>query len=91
MIKDYLMEEWRPDLIMAYLQEMKPQNLRVNISSPTIKGQTDKIEPVYGTEFSVEALETITPRECVVDVPPPNIFFADNVDLIPEPSKEHPE
>ena len=62
---------------------MKPANLRVNILSPTFKGQTDQVEPIYGTEYSVEKLEIITPRECAVDVPPPNLFFPDNMDLIP--------
>lgn len=84
LIFDYLYKDWKPELIHAYLQQMVPQNLRVNISSPSYQGQTDQTEPIYGTQYSVEKLETITPRECAVDLPPPNIFFPDNMDLIPE-------
>lgn len=90
LVLDYLFEEWKPELIYAYLEQMKSENLRVNISSPSFKGQTDQVEPIYGTEYSVEKLETITPRECAVDVPPPNIFFPDNMDLIPESTVEFP-
>lgn len=90
LVLDYLFKEFKPDLILAYLEQMRPQNLRVNISSPTYQGTTDKVEPIYGTEYSVEVLEKVTPRECAVDVPPPNLFFPDNLGLIPESTAEYP-
>ena len=82
-IKDYLMEEWRPDLIMDYLVNMKQENLRILILSPTYQGQTDQVEPIYGTNYSVEKLQKIEGKKCKVDLPPPNQFFASNMDLIP--------
>lgn len=43
MIKDYLMENWKPELIRAYLQQMISKNLRVNVMSPTFKGSTNQV------------------------------------------------
>ena len=90
LVKDYLMEEWRPELILAYLEQMKQENLRVNIMSPLFEGQTDQVEPIYGTKYSVQPLEKILERECQVDLPPPNKFFASSMDLIPESLGEYP-
>lgn len=33
MIKNYLMEEWKPELITNYLQELREDNLRINITA----------------------------------------------------------
>ena len=59
MVKSYLMEEWKPELITAYLQQLTPDNLRINITAQDFEKVTDLTEPVYGTKYSVESIKNI--------------------------------
>lgn len=33
MVKNYLMEEWKPELITSYLKQLTSENLRINITA----------------------------------------------------------
>lgn len=83
------MEEWKPELIAAYLQQLTPDNLRINITAQDFESVTDLTEPVYGTKYSVESIKNIQPKKCDVSFPPPNPFFPDNFSLISS-NQEYP-
>ncbi|KAL7990487.1 hypothetical protein Chor_013917, partial [Crotalus horridus] len=51
---EYLLEEFRPDLIEMVLDKLKPENVRVAIVSKTFEGKTDKKERWYGTQYKQE-------------------------------------
>ena len=52
----YLMEEYRPDLITSVLSKLTPDNMRVAVIGKKWEGKTDRIEPWYGTEYSVNPI-----------------------------------
>ncbi|MGH0158734.1 UNVERIFIED_CONTAM: hypothetical protein FKN15_052350 [Acipenser sinensis] len=58
---EYLLEDFRPDLIEMVLDKLRPENMRVAVVSKSFEGQTDKTEEWYGTQYKQEALpeETI--------------------------------
>ncbi|MGH0118605.1 UNVERIFIED_CONTAM: hypothetical protein FKN15_050114 [Acipenser sinensis] len=58
---EYLLEDFRPDLIEMVLDKLRPENMRVAVVSKSFEGQTDKTEEWYGTHYKQEALpeETI--------------------------------
>ncbi|XP_043912628.1 insulin-degrading enzyme isoform X1 [Protopterus annectens] len=53
---EYLLEEFRPDLIEMVLHNLRPQNVRVAVVSKSFEGQTDKTEEWYGTHYKQEAI-----------------------------------
>ncbi|KAK2490270.1 hypothetical protein MC885_013819 [Smutsia gigantea] len=53
---EYLLEEFRPDLIEMVLDKLRPENVRVAIVSKSFEGKTDRTEEWYGTQYKQEAL-----------------------------------
>uniref|UniRef100_A0A7M4FAC3 Insulin-degrading enzyme n=1 Tax=Crocodylus porosus TaxID=8502 RepID=A0A7M4FAC3_CROPO len=53
---EYLLEEFRPDLIEMVLDKLKPENVRVAIVSKSFEGKTDRTEQWYGTQYKQEAV-----------------------------------
>ncbi|XP_056616513.1 insulin-degrading enzyme isoform X2 [Triplophysa dalaica] len=53
---EYLLEEFRPDLIEMVLDKLRPENFRVAVVSKSFEGQTDKTEEWYGTQYKQEAI-----------------------------------
>ncbi|XP_051778792.1 insulin-degrading enzyme isoform X2 [Erpetoichthys calabaricus] len=53
---EYLLEEFRPDLIEMVLDKLRPENVRVAVVSKSFEGQTDKTEHWYGTQYKQEAI-----------------------------------
>ncbi|XP_028845325.1 insulin-degrading enzyme isoform X2 [Denticeps clupeoides] len=53
---EYLLEEFRPDLIEMVLDNLRPDNVRVAVVSKSFEGQTDKNEEWYGTQYKQEAI-----------------------------------
>uniref|UniRef100_A0A8C5MX61 Insulin-degrading enzyme n=1 Tax=Leptobrachium leishanense TaxID=445787 RepID=A0A8C5MX61_9ANUR len=51
---EYLLEEFRPDLIEMVLDKLQPENVRVAIVSKSFEGQTDQTEEWYGTQYKQE-------------------------------------
>ena len=53
---DYLISEWRPDLITRILADLHPNNLRVTVLSKNAKYLETKVEAHYGTEFHIDRI-----------------------------------
>ncbi|XP_059421799.1 insulin-degrading enzyme isoform X1 [Carassius carassius] len=53
---EYLLEEFRPDLIEMVLDKLRPENVRVAVVSKSFEGQTDRTEEWYGTQYRQEAI-----------------------------------
>ncbi|KAK7811466.1 hypothetical protein U0070_008667, partial [Myodes glareolus] len=53
---EYLLEEFRPDLIDMVLDKLRPENVRVAIVSKSFEGKTDRTEQWYGTQYKQEAI-----------------------------------
>ncbi|KAG7462728.1 hypothetical protein MATL_G00187840 [Megalops atlanticus] len=53
---EYLLEDFRPDLIEMVLDKLRPENVRVAVVSKSFEGQTDKTEEWYGTQYKQEAI-----------------------------------
>jgi insulysin len=83
LVKDYLMEEWKPELIESYLSQIGLENLRVVVTSQKFAAECTMTEPIYGTKYSVEKLEKVVASECDVKLPPPNPFFPEDLSLLP--------
>uniref|UniRef100_A0A3Q3J3I8 Insulin-degrading enzyme n=1 Tax=Monopterus albus TaxID=43700 RepID=A0A3Q3J3I8_MONAL len=53
---EYLLEDFRPDLIEMVLHKLRPEHVRVAVVSKSFEGQTDKSEEWYGTQYKQEAI-----------------------------------
>ncbi|XP_071071874.1 insulin-degrading enzyme isoform X6 [Dasypus novemcinctus] len=53
---EYLLEEFRPDLIEMVLDKLRPENVRVAVVSKSFEGKTDCTEEWYGTQYKQEAI-----------------------------------
>ncbi|KAI4812691.1 hypothetical protein KUCAC02_024059 [Chaenocephalus aceratus] len=53
---EYLLEDFRPDLIEMVLDKLRPKHVRVAVVSKSFEGKTDKTEEWYGTEYKQEAI-----------------------------------
>uniref|UniRef100_A0A673X2A1 Insulin-degrading enzyme n=1 Tax=Salmo trutta TaxID=8032 RepID=A0A673X2A1_SALTR len=53
---EYLLEEFRPDLIEMVLDKLRPEYVRVAVVSKSFEGQTDKTEEWYGTHYKQEPI-----------------------------------
>uniref|UniRef100_A0A3B5LE54 Insulin-degrading enzyme n=1 Tax=Xiphophorus couchianus TaxID=32473 RepID=A0A3B5LE54_9TELE len=53
---EYLLEDFRPDLIEMVLDKLRPENVRVAVVSKSFEGQTDRSEEWYGTQYKQEAI-----------------------------------
>ncbi|KAG7999924.1 Insulin-degrading enzyme [Nibea albiflora] len=57
---EYLLEDFRPDLIEMVLDKLRPEHVRVAVVSKSFEGQTDKTEEWYGTQYKQEAITDLT-------------------------------
>uniref|UniRef100_A0AAV2JN19 RRM domain-containing protein n=1 Tax=Knipowitschia caucasica TaxID=637954 RepID=A0AAV2JN19_KNICA len=57
---EYLLEDFRPDLIEMVLDKLRPEHVRVAVVSKSFEGQTDKTEEWYGTQYKQEAISDET-------------------------------
>ncbi|XP_059803576.1 insulin-degrading enzyme isoform X1 [Hypanus sabinus] len=53
---EYLLEEFRADLIEMVLENLTPETVRVAVVSKSFEGQTDRTEKWYGTQYMQEAI-----------------------------------
>uniref|UniRef100_A0A8D0DH37 Insulin-degrading enzyme n=1 Tax=Sander lucioperca TaxID=283035 RepID=A0A8D0DH37_SANLU len=53
---EYLLEDFRPDLIEMVLDKLRPEHVRVAVVSRSFEGQTNKTEEWYGTQYKQEAI-----------------------------------
>ncbi|XP_026869909.2 insulin-degrading enzyme isoform X1 [Electrophorus electricus] len=53
---EYMLEDFRPDLIEMVLKKLQPENVRVAVVSKSFEGQTNKTEEWYGTQYKQESI-----------------------------------
>ncbi|XP_075072253.1 insulin-degrading enzyme isoform X1 [Mixophyes fleayi] len=87
---EYLLEEFRPDLIEMVLDKLRPENVRVAIVSKSFEGKTDQKEEWYGTQYKEEAI----PADIIMKwqnadlngkfrLPMKNEFIPTNFEIVP--------
>ncbi|XP_023863299.1 insulin-degrading enzyme isoform X1 [Salvelinus sp. IW2-2015] len=87
---EYLLEDFRPDLIEMVLDKLRPEYVRVAVVSKSFEGQTDKTEEWYGTHYKQEPIsEEILKKWGNADfngkfkLPMKNEFIPTNFDIYP--------
>ncbi|XP_063818112.1 insulin-degrading enzyme isoform X1 [Pseudophryne corroboree] len=87
---EYLLEEFRPDLIKMVLDKLRPENVRVAIVSKSFEEQTDKTEEWYGTPYKEEDIpaDVITKWQNAdlngkFRLPMKNEFIPTNFEIVP--------
>ncbi|XP_062374987.1 insulin-degrading enzyme isoform X2 [Sardina pilchardus] len=87
---EYLLEDFRPDLIQMVLDKLLPENVRVAVVSKSFEGQTDKTETWYGTQYKQEAIsEEVIKKWLGADfngkfkLPMKNEFIPTNFEIYP--------
>ena len=53
LIYPYLMEEFKPDLIENYLNELKYDNLAIILESKTLEDECTETEPIYSSKYAL--------------------------------------
>uniref|UniRef100_A0A3B3DJ11 Insulin degrading enzyme n=1 Tax=Oryzias melastigma TaxID=30732 RepID=A0A3B3DJ11_ORYME len=94
---EYLLEEFRPDLIEMVLDKLLPENVRVAVVSKSFEGQTDKTEEWYGTQYKQEAISNQTIQKWAsadlngkFKLPMKNEFIPTNFEIYPPPKDSPP-
>ncbi|VVC34289.1 Hypothetical protein CINCED_3A004705 [Cinara cedri] len=97
---EYIIREWRPDLIENLLSYFKPENMRVTIVSKVFQNKTDTVDKYYGTPYTISKIPVETLNEWQKDdlcedfkMPLKNEFIATDFSLVPidknEPDHPH--
>ncbi|XP_031397811.1 insulin-degrading enzyme-like 1, peroxisomal isoform X2 [Punica granatum] len=88
LVTSSLPSEFNPSLIRTMLEELSPTNCRIFWASKNFDGQTDLVEPWYGTAYSIERLTESSIKKWMEGVPDenlhlpvPNRFIASDVSL----------
>lgn len=71
----YFMQEWKPEIISQYLNEMTQNNLMIFMEAQEIEKDCDMLEPIYTTKFGVQKLGDLSPLSCPVSLPERNPFI----------------
>ncbi|XP_050542253.1 insulin-degrading enzyme isoform X2 [Daktulosphaira vitifoliae] len=92
---EYLIREWRPDLIIELLTYFKPENMRVTVVSKVFKDQTSSVDKYYGTPYSickipVDSINNWKKNDFLEDfkMPSKNEFIATDFSLVSLDNKE---
>uniref|UniRef100_A0A3Q1BPU8 Insulin-degrading enzyme n=1 Tax=Amphiprion ocellaris TaxID=80972 RepID=A0A3Q1BPU8_AMPOC len=87
---EYLLEDFRPDLIEMVLDKLRPEHVRVAVVSKSFEGQTDKTEEWYGTQYKQEAISEETIKKWAnanlngkFKLPMKNEFIPTNFEIYP--------
>ncbi|XP_029690970.1 insulin-degrading enzyme isoform X2 [Takifugu rubripes] len=87
---EYLLEDFRPDLIEMVLDKLRPEYVRVAVVSKSFEGQTDKTEEWYGTQYKQEAISDATVKKWAdadlngkFKLPMKNEFIPTNFEIYP--------
>ncbi|XP_061645273.1 insulin-degrading enzyme isoform X3 [Phyllopteryx taeniolatus] len=87
---EYLLEDFRPDLIEMVLDKLRPEYVRVVLVSKSFDGQTDKAEEWYGTQYKQEAISEETIKKWAgahlngkFKLPMKNEFIPTNFEIYP--------
>ncbi|KAL5708137.1 insulysin [Ranunculus cassubicifolius] len=96
LVASSLPSEYSPELIQTILDELTPNNVRIFWASQAFKTHTDKVEPWYGTEYSIQKLSTSMIQEWIekspdenLHFPAPNVFIPTDLSIkdVPEKAK----
>lgn len=86
---EYLIREWRPDLIQEILCYLRPDNLRFTVVSKTFKNQIDSVEKYYGTLYTISKIPLDILNEWEINdlcedlkMPSKNEFIATDFSLV---------
>ncbi|KAK6244176.1 hypothetical protein QUC31_010585 [Theobroma cacao] len=91
--KDWLVgsslpSNFNPDTIQMILNELCPENVRIFWESQKFEGMTDKVEPWYGTAYSIEKVTPSIVQEWMslapmekLHLPAPNVFIPTDLSL----------
>lgn len=86
---EYLIREWRPDLIQVLLSYFRPNNIRVTVVSQVFQNKTDTIDKYYGTPYTISKIPESTLNEWQKDdvyedfkMPSKNEFIATDFSLV---------
>ncbi|XP_022766679.1 insulin-degrading enzyme-like 1, peroxisomal isoform X2 [Durio zibethinus] len=91
--KDWLVGSSLPsnfnaNLVQMILREFSPENVRIFWESKKFEGETDKVEPWYGTAYSVERITTSMIEKWMsaapidnLQLPAANMFITKNLSL----------
>ncbi|XP_065207037.1 insulin-degrading enzyme [Planococcus citri] len=89
---NYIIDEWKPELISSLLKYLTPENMKVIVVSKSFESIATEVEPWYGTKYKIEPIpddlimkwkEVDVPPKEVLHLPPPNEFVPENFDLFP--------
>jgi insulysin len=87
---EYLIPEWRPDLIQELLCYLRPDNSRFTVVSKTFEMQTDSVDKYYGTLYKINKIPTDILNEWEINdlcedlkMPSKNEFIATDFSLVP--------
>ncbi|XP_021281729.1 insulin-degrading enzyme-like 1, peroxisomal isoform X2 [Herrania umbratica] len=91
--KDWLVgsslpSNFNPDVVHMFLREFSPENVRIFWESKKFEGDTDKVEPWFGTAYTVEKITTSMIQKWMssapgdnLQLPTPNMFIPTNLSL----------
>jgi len=104
--KNYLMEEFKPDLIKSTINNLTSKNMRITLLSKSIESQCDKQEKWYGTKYTFEPLSqdlidlfenpglegsSSSKSGKKLDLPPVNHFIPENLEIFAKEGEELPK
>ena len=86
---DYLLYDWKPDLIEKIYAYLSPDNVRVTVLTKKAKFFATHVEPHFGTEYHVEKI----PNEILdkwhncgsnidLNLPKPNLLIDNNPQMV---------
>lgn len=88
LIASFVPSKFSPDAIQKVLDELTPENVRIFWESKKFEGQTNLIEPWYGTSYCVEAVPPSIIQKWIekapkedLHLPKPNIFIPTDLSL----------
>ncbi|WP_286239662.1 insulinase family protein [Neptuniibacter halophilus] len=93
---DYKFEQFDPQLIQSYLQQIRPDNLFLSLKSQAVEG--DQTEPYYNVPYQTGKLTAaqlkqleVTAIDPALSVPGSNPFIAENLELQQGPEQAVPQ
>ncbi|KAL1312426.1 hypothetical protein HN51_039044 [Arachis hypogaea] len=94
LIGSSLPTKFSPSVIKMVLDQLSPNNVRIFWESKNFEGHTDRVEPWYGTNYSIEKISSSVIQEWVhsspdqnLHLPAPNVFIPTDLSLKPVQEK----
>lgn len=77
------MEEWTPEVVAEFLNEMRLDNLIVYAISKDFEEECTEVEPVYGTKYCGAPLADVQAIVWDAQLPEKNIFIPEDLSVLP--------